>query len=132
MRFRAAVQYGDFEGTASADNAGDIDVRKYLKERDLIKDDEFLLGTSVFIGENHGPKQPIFVQASAYLYKRSGNFDDVARELKSVRGPIPVRVVTIDIENFDQFVLLFKRFDVTLTLKGLDLIDREYTYTNEG
>ncbi len=68
--FKASVQYGDWEGTAAADGAHAISVDDYLEKKGLIKSGEFLLATSLWVGENHDGKlgsvfcSGIFVQGT--------------------------------------------------------------------
>lgn len=123
-RFKAGVQYGDWEGTASADDIGNGDVHDFLKSNGLIKVDEYLVGLELYIGENHPgrPAQPII---KAYIVDKP-DFDTVADKLKSVDGPIEVREVRLEV-SLDESVGFFKRFNVVLTRKGLELIGREYT-----
>jgi succinate dehydrogenase/fumarate reductase flavoprotein subunit len=122
--FRASVQYNDWGGTAAADDADPSSLRKYLEDKGLIKAGEFLIAAELFVGESHGGRLGS-VSVQAFLYSGQGTFDTVAQALKAQSGPIPVRVVDIELE-IEQFVALFKRFEVTLTRKGLNLEGRDY------
>jgi hypothetical protein len=55
--FRASVQYGDWTGTAAADNADQRDLSDFLATKKIFdRDKEFLIAASLWIGENHGGK----------------------------------------------------------------------------
>jgi hypothetical protein len=64
--FRAGVQYGDWTGTSAADNADQNDLHMLLTAKKLLDPDkEFLLGSSLWIRENHGGKvQAPYVSAT--------------------------------------------------------------------
>jgi hypothetical protein len=117
--FKASVQYGDWEGAAAADGAHLISVEEYLEKKGLTKPNEFLIATSLYIEENS-------VFARAFLFNGHRDFDSVQNSLAVIKGPIPVRVVEIPLK-LEEFVGLFKRFDVMLTWRGLQLEGREYS-----
>jgi hypothetical protein len=130
--FKASVQYGDWQGTAAADDAGggENSIRDYLEKKQLIKPDEFLIATSLWIGENHDGKLG-HVSIRAFLLKGHRDFESVQTALADLRGePVPVRAVEIPL-TFEEFVALFKRFDVMFTRHGFKLEDREYSVTEE-
>jgi len=61
--FKASVQYDDFKGTAAADEGNNGDARDWLVKKGPIQEGEFLLGITLFAGENHGSHQdPLFVE----------------------------------------------------------------------
>lgn len=124
--FRASVQYGDWEGTASADNGDEMSIESLLEDKGLInRDTEMLVGVEIWVGENHGgeSKPP---SIHCLIAERTGNFDNLAAKIKSASGPVTVREVDVEL-TMDQFIGLFKRFAVVLTRRGLNLIDRDYT-----
>jgi hypothetical protein len=125
--FRAGVTYGDWTGTAAADNADQNDLRDLLAAKKVFdREKEFLLGASLWIGENHGGKvQAPFV--SAIITPLDNAYDNLELKLEALQGPIPVRRVEVEL-TLDEFVGLFKRFAVVLTTRGLDLEDREYEW----
>jgi hypothetical protein len=132
--FKASVQYGDWKGTAAADDSDPVatSVHSYLEKKSLIKPDEFLLAVRLFIGENHNNKlaKPYI---RAYLLKDAGNYEAVQErleELESAGEPIPVREVKIDVP-LGEFVAMFKRFEVMLTWHGLPMTEREYSVSEE-
>lgn len=123
--FKASVQYGDWEGTSAADDADQADLLKHLKDNKLINANEHLIATSLWVGENHGGKLGL-VSARAYLYTlQNPNFATVKAALDATVGPIPVRIVNLEM-SLEQYIGLFKRFDVMLTRRGFNLGGRGY------
>jgi hypothetical protein len=126
--FRASVQYNDWRGTAAADNADPLSLHKCLESKGLIQPGEFLIAASLWMGENHGGRIGS-VSVEAFLYAGRDTFDTVKSALDAHVGPIPVRVADLKL-TIEEFIGLFKRFDVMLTRKGLSLEGRDYTRTN--
>lgn len=123
--FKASVQYGDWEGTAAADDADfEHAIRSYLENRQLIEGDEFLVATSLWVSEGH-------LSIRAFLLKGHQDFESVKQTLDALNGePVPVRVVDVPL-SLEKFVALFKRFNVMFTWHGLQLEDREFSVTEE-
>ncbi|RLD03384.1 MAG: hypothetical protein DRI65_13000 [Chloroflexota bacterium] len=122
--FLPSVQYGDLEGSIKADRADMNDAHKWLLTNGHINENEFVLGISMDIRENRGEfNEPVYVN---FLLKEPMNFDIVKSEIESKQEPIEVRKVRIEMPLKD-FFSLFKRFNLTLSPKGL-LNGREYTY----
>jgi hypothetical protein len=129
--FRASVQYGDWEGTAAADDAshGTTSFEVYLEKKKLIKPNEFLVAASLWVGENHDNKLgSVLVQA--FLFKGHHDFESLRAALAAAPDPIPVRAVDITL-TLEEFIGLFKRFDVMLTWRGLSLEGREFAATED-
>lgn len=121
--FIASVQYSDWKGTAAADNADRNDIRKLLRERGVLSDDEFLVGIELWLGEMHGDKvKPPSVGA---LIIDAENFEAAERILDETDDPLPVKRVDLEL-SMEEFLLLFKRFAVSLSWRGLDLTGRDY------
>lgn len=61
--FKASVQYGDWEGTAAADDtdAGSLSLHRYLEQKRLIKPGEFLIAASLWVGENSEARLTAFL-----------------------------------------------------------------------
>jgi len=117
--FKASVHYGDWGGTAAADEANPRNgLWGYLETKGLKDEDEFLLAASLYRGA-------LGVGVLAYLYK-TADMDSVQEELRAIKGPIPVRQVRLDL-TLDQFFDLFDRLQVMLTWDGLGLDRREYS-----
>lgn len=128
--FKASVQYGDWHGTAAADDidVGNVSVSRYLEQKGLVKDNEFLIAVELFVGETHHNEQVAKPYIRAFLLEGADNYEDVKKrleELESAGEPIPVREVNIDMP-LEKFVGMFKRFEVMLTWQDLPLTDREY------
>ncbi|MBJ7314313.1 hypothetical protein ACFOLJ_14435 [Rugamonas sp. CCM 8940] len=122
--FKASVQYQDNNGTAAADHADKNDLTDYLKAKKLMSDDEFVVASSLWVGENHGGKLGS-VTVKAYLFDKP-SYATVKDALDAIAGPIPVRAVKIEV-TIEEFIGFFKRFEVVLTRKGFDIEGREYT-----
>lgn len=124
--FKASVQYGDFSGTAAADNADrDYGLWNYLEDKGLIKENEFLIATRLWVGENLSGKQGQ-VTVKAYVFDCSKpEHDNVKAAIDGMDDPIPVREVNVEL-TLEEFVCLFKRFSVTLTRPSLNIDNREY------
>lgn len=121
--FKASVQYGDWDGTAAADDADQISLSHYLEKNGLAEEKEFLVASSIFIGENHSGRIG-GVYITAYLFTPPPNTTvDVA--LDAITGPIPVREIELEM-TLEEFVGLFKRFKVFHTKRYLNLEGREY------
>lgn len=123
--FVAGVQYGDWKGTAAADNADLKDIHELLRSKgayDYTK--EAVIGVRLWIGENHGGHvEAPYVTA---LIVDAAGYGDVPKLLASQDGPIPVKRVELEL-TLEEFMGLFKRFSVVLTKSGLDLDGRTYT-----
>ena len=117
--FKASVQYGDWHGTAAADNT---DFHKglhgYLETKQLMKPGEFLIAASLWVGEGS-------TYIHAYLFEGGPSYGDILNQLAEIDEPVPVREVTITLP-LQEFLKLFKRFNVILTWQDLPLADREY------
>lgn len=122
MAFKASVQYGDFEGTAAADRADNGDLSSYLRSTGLMQNNEFLIAAELWIGENHGGvvKPPSIRALVVDAPDHEGAVQDVL-----CQDPVPVRRIDLPI-TLDQFIGFFKRFAVTLTIRGGDLEGKEY------
>ena len=125
QNFSASVQYGDFKGTAAADRADRGDASDWLEKNGLKQKGEFLLGFTLYAGENHGNhKDPVYAE---FLLALPGDHDTVKSMIETSAGPVPVRKVSTTM-TLVEFFGLFKRFSVHLSAGGL-LNSREYTYS---
>jgi hypothetical protein len=122
MSFKAGVQYGDFEGSAAADRADQGDLSDYLRKNGLMQAGEFLVAAEVWIGENHGGvvKDP-FIRA---LVVDAPDYDGAVRDVLN-QDPVPVRKIDLPL-SLNEFIGLFKRFAITLTVRGGELADKDY------
>ncbi len=122
MSFKAGVQYGDFEGTAAADRADRGDLREYLEAQNLIQPGEFLVAVELWIGENHSGK--VAQPSIKALLVDAPDYDGAVRDVLN-QDPVPVRKVDVPL-TLEEFVGLFKRFAVTLTIRGGNLGGKDY------
>lgn len=120
-KFTARVQYGDYRGTSAADEADVGALYKRLISDGLIGENDFILGITMFSGENspghvHGPFVRILtVRAATHDQAKQYALDD------------PIRVREIEPAwTFEEFFGLFKRFSLALSLDTININDREY------
>ncbi|MGE3335225.1 MAG: HEPN-associated N-terminal domain-containing protein [Rhodospirillaceae bacterium] len=128
-RLRASVQYGDWRGSAAADDIFRGDLSDYLQSIDQLGEDEFLVGVEMWLGENH-PGRPIEEPFVTALISNRGDFDTLKAKLSAQKDPIPLRRVRLDL-TLAEFFGKFKRFSITILRNGLGLEDREYIDTAE-
>jgi hypothetical protein len=125
QNFSASVQYDDFKGSAAADRADHGDASEWLEKNGLKQKGEFLLGITLYAGENHGKHHdPIYAE---FLLASPRDHDTIKSMIETSTGPIPVRKVTAQM-SVVEFFGLFKRFSVHLSAHGM-LGTREYTYS---
>ena len=118
QHFKASTQYGDWEGTSAADNSIPHGLREYLEEKGLIKADEFLVAASMYSSEG-------YISVSAFAVP-DGNLQNVKESLDAKGDPVAVREIETELTR-DEFFDLFKRLNLVLTRRGLDLGGREYS-----
>ncbi len=125
-RFLASAQYNDWKGTSAADRADKNGAEDWLMANGHKQSDEFLLGITMFAGENHGThKDPVFIE---FLLASPGDHDSVKAMVESSQGPVEVRRVRVEMK-LSEFFGLFKRFSITLSSHGM-LGERNYTYAD--
>ncbi|WP_020560026.1 hypothetical protein [Thiofilum flexile] len=113
--FKASVQYNDLKGSAAADYADMINSTKWLKKNGYIND-EFVVGVSMWVDENHGThRDPVSV---TFLVTELFDYDNIPEMLDALGEPIPVKEIRVDMSIAD-FLALFKRLEITLSIKGL-------------
>jgi hypothetical protein len=115
--FKASVQYGDWEGTAAADDVDPIadSLHTHLEKNGLMKPDDFLLAAKLWVGENSNNKIA-YVFVHTYLLNQHQNVESVKETLDQLEvdgEPVPVREVSLEL-TLEQFVAMFKRLAVTL------------------
>jgi hypothetical protein len=117
--FLAGTQYGDWKGTVVADGESSISFEEHLEKNGLKKDGEFLIAISFWAGENKGGELGL-VSVRAYLYDGPEALDEVKAAIEKLGDdePIPVRIVDVPL-SLEEFICLFKRFDVMLCWRGL-------------
>ena len=123
MKFKAGVQYGDWKGSAAADNADMNAIQMKLRESGILKSSEFLVGFEAYAGESRGDQGPYF---SCRAFIIDGSKFETAKEAVDSQNPIPVKARDMKLSLLE-FFALFKRFDMVLTHRGLEIEGREYT-----
>jgi hypothetical protein len=94
--FRASAHYGDWEGTASADDLSLKSIQDYLKSKGALSGEDYLLAVSLAVDESLDGNIPsIFVQA--YIYNGENDYEKVQTLLNSLPGPIPISEVNVSI-----------------------------------
>lgn len=122
--FKASVQYGDWKGTSAADSADKKDANDWLVKNGHKQEGEFLLGITMFAGENHGTHEdPIYVE---FLLATPGDHDNIKQLLDTNKTPILVKKVKVEM-TLVEFFGLFKRFSICFSSHGM-LDGHEYTY----
>jgi hypothetical protein len=116
-QFKASVQYNDLTGTSAADKADNISARKWLANKGFIKEDEFVVGISMSVGENHGTHQdPVYVTFLVTELKEG--YGILPEMIKDIGEPVELRKIQVDMKLTD-FFALFKRFKVSISCSGL-------------
>jgi hypothetical protein len=114
--FKASVQYNDLKGSVAADNADRNDAHKWLREKGYIQDGEYVLGIKMWAGENHGThRDPVSV---TFLISELRGHNNIPEMIQASGEPLQVKEIRIDM-NIADFFALFKRFEVTLSNRGL-------------
>jgi hypothetical protein len=108
-------------------------VRRYLREKGLVKPNEFLIAVQLFVGETHHNNQLAKPYIRAFLLEGADNYEDVKKrfeELESAGEPFQFGRSTL-ICFLRHTLVCLNRFAVMLTWQDLPLMDREYTVTEE-
>jgi hypothetical protein len=116
--FEASVQYNDWKGTVAADNSDHETIKGYLRQHELMSDEEFLLSVSFYSGEGS-------TSIRVFLYRGGPRIKDVDKEIAATKHSVPVREVRLDM-TIDEFLRLFKRFNVTFQLDGINIKGRDF------
>lgn len=121
--FTAGVQYDDWRGSAAADGADKADIHAYLEEKKLINPGELVVGIELWVGEPDYRTGEPHVGARAFVVK-ADKFETAQAAVAA--DPFDVRKIELKAEKLSDFFRLFKRFNVKIMKKGLDLDGREY------
>jgi len=114
-KFKASVQNNDLKGSVAADRADGTMLSMWLREHGEIEEDEYVIGTSMFAGENHGTHQdPVFV--TFYVTKIERKYDTVMEMISAKRKFRPKKIEKE--MSIADFLSLFKRFEITLSIDG--------------
>lgn len=116
--FKASVQYNDWTGTSAADDADSQSWGDYLKDQELMTDEEIVVGIRAWFGENHPNNSIRNARVSFYLVPLNNWADHSS-------GPkVSVREVQMDISP-TEFIKRFKRLEVALAWKSSELSGKE-------
>jgi hypothetical protein len=127
VRFQAGTQYGDWHGTAAADEPGAADDsfdKLFEATGKVDTEKEIMIGFEFYAGEGH-----FFL--GGYFHARpdhigAGYYPTLNEKFqKNPAAPIRVKRVSVDI-TLEEFFKHFKRFNVVLVDDALDIIGREY------
>src|SRR5262249_28598603 len=113
-RFEASVQYNDWVGSAAADDQMPRSLTSLLEERGLLPDGKFVVGATFYSGEQFMSVRAVVIDSQWY--------DHVPDALAAGE---PLTSVRVDI-SAEEFLALFKRFDVAIHRRGLDIAGREF------
>jgi hypothetical protein len=136
-KFHASVQYGDWTGEVTADNADHTtpirDFEDYLQEKGLLAEGKQIVGIDAFYHHEHHPEaKPFSVRV---LVIEAKTFEEVAR---AVESPEMLREVEVISDNagdklwftVEEFFHFFKRFSIVLQRKGVDAIGKDFPSYN--
>ena len=85
-----------------------------------------MVGASLYVGENHDENVEVpYIQL--HFYEGPDN-DTVAAALAAAPNPVDLRTVRVTL-TMNDFLSLFKRFSLTLSVRTLNLEGREYNTT---
>jgi len=126
--FQAGTQYGDWKGTAAADEHGADNAFDELFEATGKVDLEKEIMISFEFSNYEGS---IFL--AGYFHRKPaenalGWYPTLNNEFQKQTGPIKVKKVRVEI-RLEQFFKCFKRFNVMLADNALDITGREYEVT---
>lgn len=122
--FVAGVQYNDWTGTAAADSVDRGGLTDFLIAKGLITNGDFVVGVEAWIGENHG-EGSVQPSVNVFVIEGRNGADSAASWLQENADPLDLKRVSVDI-TFEEFFGFFKRFDIVIGRRGLDLDGREY------
>ena len=114
--FQASVQYNDLKGSVAVDNADMINATSWLKKNKYIKDDESLIGISMWAGENHKKYDKLL--SVTFLVKELGGNKTIPDIINDSNETLNVKKVKVDMNIID-FMALFKRLEITLSPDGM-------------
>ncbi|ENG3801668.1 hypothetical protein [Proteus mirabilis] len=113
--FSAGVQYDDYKGSTAADNQDINNIYKYLEGKQLKIKDKVIVGIS--LDASHLSLDPDHELSVRFFLSDLQGESDVPTLIKS-KNPLSVKEIKIDM-SYKEFFQLFKRFNLTLSTKGL-------------
>jgi hypothetical protein len=124
-KFRAGTQYGDWKGTAAADEPGVDNAFDELFEAtgEVEPDKEIMIGFEFSNLEGSFYLTGYFHRKPAE--NKSGWYPTLNEQFQRENGPIKVKTVRVEI-TLEEFFKHFKRFNVVMVDKALDIVGRDY------
>ena len=126
--FKASVQYGDWHGTAAADESDDDKKfdELFTATGQVDPKTEIMVGYSFYSGEG-------FVSLTGYVHRKpadsnKGWFPSLNQQFQQDPNAIDLKPVRVDL-TLEKFFSHFKRFDVTMMRQGIEMTGREYRET---
>jgi hypothetical protein len=119
--FEARTHFGDWKGTAAADESDHHighQIREFLKEKKLLTDEEFLVSVNFLASEG-------YYELRAHILPGVTGLEDAQKVIKHTEGPLQVREVSCNLEPLE-FVKMFKQFNVVLVWRETGQSRREY------
>jgi hypothetical protein len=118
----ASARYNDWDGTVAADNV-EKGLIHFLETKGLLdRKSEFVVGVELSVPETStGKGDAVSMKA---LVVCTASYDDAARRIEDRSNPLPLKNVELDV-SLDEFLKLFRRFNLVLTRRGLKLNGRE-------
>ena len=122
--FKAGTQYGDWKGTAAADEHGaDSSFEELFEATGKVKENEVLIAFEFYAGEG------TFFLAGYFHPKSDSNPDgwgpSLNDDFNSNADPIKVKQVRVEL-TLEKFFRYFKRFNVVLIARSLNISGRDY------
>jgi len=125
-RFEAGTQYGDWKGTAAADEFGDAtdDFDELFEATGKVDlEEEIMIDFEFYAGEGHFNLAGFFHPKSTS--NKLGWVPSLNDDFKDDQKPIPVRKVEVKL-TLEEFFKYFKRFNVVLNRSSIDISGRDY------
>lgn len=117
QEIRASAQFHDYTGDAVADQNDNIaSISSYLNDRGLIGREEDVIAIDFYAGTEDR------FMVNAIVVAAKGK-DDISAWLNDKADPLPARKVSMDV-SIEEFFSLFKRFNIVIAPKGLDVLGR--------
>jgi hypothetical protein len=122
-QFQAHAQYDDWKGTVAADDADNLSVQQFFRDKG-VDENAYVVGLRMF--EQSSNRGRPWVRA---IVADGHGYDDVNAQISQ---PGTLRFKEVDIElTFEEFFSMFKRFSVVLSRRGLGLEGRDYEIIDE-
>lgn len=121
--FKAGVQYDDLTGSSAADRADKGDATEWLRKNGHLQQGEVLVGISAYVSSSILTQGAPLSVGATFLVSEHDALDSAAATIRQT-DPVILRKISVDLDVSD-FFRLFKRFEITLSPKGL-LEGREY------